>query len=91
MSNAVRNNKAESRFELEVDGETAYAYYRLADCVMTFVHTEVPAHVAGHGIGTRLVEGALQLARKDCLKVASRCSFVSAFLKRHQEFSDLLH
>ena len=35
MPSAVRNNTAESRFELDADGETAVAHYRLADGVKT--------------------------------------------------------
>ena len=91
LSNTVRDNKAESRFELEADGETSYAYYRLSDGVVTFLHTEVPPSISGRGIGSRLVQGALDEVRKVGLKVASRCSFVSSYLARHPEFSDLVH
>ncbi len=91
MSDAVRNNKAENRFELEADGEMAYAYYRTSDGVMTFLHTEVPPEISGQGIGSTLVKGALEQARAQGLKIASRCSFVSAYLGKHPEFHDLIH
>ena len=89
MSNPVIDNKAEHRFELAVEGGAAYAYYRRSGDVLTLYHTEVPPEIEGHGIGTRLVQGALDLVRADGLKVLPRCSFVSAFLKRHPEYQDL--
>jgi hypothetical protein len=86
----VRQNPARSRFELEVDGETAVASYRLADGVMTFTHTETPEHLRGRGIASQLVEGALQQARAQGLKVRAGCDFVRAYLARHREYDDLL-
>ena len=90
MPPAVRQNAALSRFELDADGETAVANYRLADGVMTFTHTETPARLRGRGIASRLVEGALAQARAQGLKVRAGCDFVRAYLARHPEFDDLL-
>jgi predicted GNAT family acetyltransferase len=86
----VRNNTELNRFELEVDGHTAVAYYRLSPGLITFTHTEVPSELGGRGVGSTLVRGALELARTQGLKVASRCPFVSAYLGKHTEFNDLL-
>jgi hypothetical protein len=35
----VRNNTALNRFELDVDGHTAVAYYRPSPGLITFTHT----------------------------------------------------
>jgi predicted GNAT family acetyltransferase len=90
LSDEVRNNAALNRFELDADGHTAAAYYRLAPGVITFTHTEVPPEIEGHGIGSKLIRGALESARAQGLKVVARCPFVSAFIGHHPEFSDLL-
>jgi predicted GNAT family acetyltransferase len=90
MASDVRDNAALSRFELDADGHTAVAYYRLADGVMTFTHTEVAPGVAGRGIGSRLVHGALEQARTRGLKVVPRCGFVGGYIAKHPEFADLL-
>ena len=90
MSAAVRDNTAQHRFELDAQGETAVAYYRLSPGVITFTHTEVPVALRGLGIGSALVRGALEAARAQGLKVVPKCSFVSAFVGRHPEFADLL-
>jgi len=90
MSDRVRNNAAESRFELDADGHTAFAYYGIAGDVITFRHTEVPTELAGRGIGSRLVRGALEFTRAQGLKVVPQCRFVSSYMAKHPEFNDLL-
>jgi uncharacterized protein len=87
----VRNNAAQNRFELDVDGHQAVAYYRIAPGVITFVHTEVPQELSGRGIGTKLIRGALDMVRAQGLKVVSQCPFVSAFMGKNPEYNDLLH
>lgn len=90
MPDEIRDNKAESRFEMDADGELAVAYYRREPGVITFTHTETPYRLQGQGIASRLIRGALEAARAEGLKVVPRCSFVSAFMARHPEFNDLL-
>lgn len=90
MDSAVRQNPAQSRFELEADGDTAYAYYRLDGNTVIFHHTETPFHLQGRGIASRLIRGALEQVRAQGLKIVPRCSFVAAYLARHPEFNDLL-
>jgi uncharacterized protein len=90
MSEGIRNNTALDRFELEVDGQLAVAYYRMTPGVITFVHTEVPQALSGRGIATKLIRGALEMVRGQGLKVVPRCPFVSAFMGKHPEYNDLL-
>jgi uncharacterized protein len=89
MSDIV-NNKTEHRYELAVDGHIAATYYEIADGVITFVHTEVPPELGGKGIGSRLIEGALDQVRADGLKVIAQCPFVKAFIEKHPDYADLL-
>ena len=44
----------------------------------------------GHGVGTRLIEGALQDIRSRGLHVVPVCPFVRAYLRRHPEQRDLV-
>jgi predicted GNAT family acetyltransferase len=90
MSDDIRNNAAHHRFELDADGHTAVAYYRVSPGVITFTHTEVPNELSGRGIGSKLARGALEAARAQGLKVAATCPFVSAYIGKHPEFHDLL-
>jgi predicted GNAT family acetyltransferase len=90
VPDTVRDNPALNRFELDLDGHMAMAYYQLAPGVITFRHTEVPPEMSGHGVGSQLVRGALEAARARGLKVVARCPFVAAYLAKHPEFNDLL-
>lgn len=90
MPDDVRQNTTHNRFELDVDGHTALAFYRLEAGVITFTHTEVPSELSGRGIGSRLIHGALVAARAQGLKVAAKCPFVGGYLGKHPEFNDLL-
>ncbi len=90
MTDAVRDNEAQRRFELDAQGHTAFAYYQKAPGVITFTHTEVPPALGGQGIGSRLAQGALESARKQGLKVVAKCPFISAYIGKHAEFADLL-
>ena len=89
MSEIV-NNRAQHRYELAVDSHVAAAYYKIADGVITFVHTEVPPELGGQGIGSKLISGALDQVRSDGLKVIAQCEFVKGFIGKHPDYADLL-
>ncbi len=86
---SVRDNKAQNRFELDVEGAVAFANYRLAPGAVIITHTETPRALRGRGIASDLVQGALQLIRADRLKVVAGCGFVADYLRKHPEFADL--
>ena len=90
LPSEVRDNKDRQRFELALDGRTAFSQYKLAPGTITFLHTEVPKELEGRGIGSRLVRGELEAARAQGLKVVAKYPFVAAYIKKHAEFQDLL-
>jgi uncharacterized protein len=87
-SSHVRDNKARSRFELDVAGAVAFANYRLAPGAVIITHTETPRELRGRGIASELVNGALRLIRANGLKVVAGCSFVADYLNKHPEFEN---
>ncbi len=90
MNDTVSNNAAQHRFELEVDGHIAAAYYERSGDVITFEHTEVPAELGGKGIGSKLVKGALDHVRAEGLKVVAQCPFVKGWIGKHSDYAALL-
>jgi predicted GNAT family acetyltransferase len=86
----VRQNSALHRFEFDIGGGMALAFYRLAGGVMIFTHTEVPAALRGRGIGSEMMRGVLRKVRAQGLKVVPRCPFVADFITKHPEYADLL-
>jgi hypothetical protein len=90
MISDVRDNKARHRFEIDADGTTAFVTYSLANGVLTFLHEKVPPEAAGHGVGSALAKGALDLVRADRLKMVPKCPFMAAYVRKHPEYNDLL-
>ncbi len=87
----VRNNEAAGRFEADVEGDVAFAEYRLLASGMLFPHTVVPAAAEGRGVGSALAREALGYARSHDLKVIPVCTFFAGYIAKHPEFHDLVH
>jgi predicted GNAT family acetyltransferase len=89
MSDII-DNKAQHRFELEVEGHLATEHYRREGKVIVLVHTEVPPELSGKGVGSRLVKGVLDVVRAEGLKVVAECDFVKGWIGKHPDYADLL-
>ena len=86
----VRDNAAESRFELATDGLTSWADYRRADGLLFIDHVEAPAPLRGTGAAARLMEGVAEAARAEGMKIVPICGYAAAWLRRHRQYSDLV-
>jgi uncharacterized protein len=89
----VADNPGESRYEARVgDRIVGIAEYELADDhgPIVFVHTEVVPEVEGHGVGSRLAKAALDDVRARGLHLVADCPFITAYLKRHHDWDDLI-
>ena len=89
MSLRVVDNPAELRYELR-DGDELVGEirYRREPGVLELVHTEVEPR--RKGLGSELVKGALDDMRARGLRVVPICPFVTAYIRRHPEYADLL-
>jgi uncharacterized protein len=87
---AVRDNRTRGRFELDVEGDIAFANYRLTPQAVVITHTETPRALRGRGLASELVKGALELIRADGRKVVAGCGFVVDYLRKHPEDADLV-
>jgi predicted GNAT family acetyltransferase len=83
-------NEPEHRFELAVDGHTAFLEYRLDGDKVTLTHAEVPEEFEGRGFGSKLVKLTVQYARDQGLSVVPDCSFVRSYFEKHPEERDVL-
>lgn len=87
----VRDNQEERQFEINVDGETAFAQYLLRKGYVVYPHTVVPEAIGGQGIGEALATYAMNYARERDLKIKPYCPFIARFMKEHlNEYGDLL-
>src|SRR5262249_27275859 len=88
---AVTHNEAAGRFEAQVGAELALIEYRRRGKFIIFTHTEVPKALEGRGIAGRLAQVALDYARAQHLTVIPLCPYVSAYLRQHSEYQDIVH
>ncbi len=87
---AVTDNAAKKRFELEEQGELAFADYTRRDGVLTIPHVEAAMALRGTGAAGRLMEGMLAIVRERGMKVRPICPYAVAFIQRHPEYRDLV-
>jgi predicted GNAT family acetyltransferase len=90
MADKVLDNAAQSRYEMELPGGTAFIDYTVSGNVRTLTHAEVPMRLRGAGIAARLTGAALDLARAQGVKVIPRCPYVVNFVNAHPQYQDLL-
>ena len=90
MDGKVIDNPAERRFEMAVGDELAVSYYNIEDQRIVLLHTEVPQHLSGQGVGSQLARGVFEMIRGRGQRVIAKCPFMSAYASRHREYSSLL-
>lgn len=88
--NVVMNEEAR-RFEISLDGDAAFAEYRLVDHGIILPHTVVPEAFEGRGVGSALAKHALGYARDNGLKVIPTCTFMAGYIAKHPEWHDVVH
>ncbi|NUZ07833.1 N-acetyltransferase [Schlegelella sp. ID0723] len=89
MQPTITHQPDQHRFVAELDGARGNLAYELGDGLMTITHTHVASELEGRGVGAALVEAALDLARRQGLKVRPVCSYANAYMKKHPEADKL--
>ncbi|WP_374654156.1 GNAT family N-acetyltransferase [Phenylobacterium sp.] len=90
MSNMLRNNTADSRYEMDEQGMTSWADYRLVGERLYIDHVEAPPALRGTGASGRLMAALAADARDRGLKITPICGYAAAWLRRSHEFRGLL-
>ena len=89
MEIPVQHHSGSGRFEMEIDGATAYLEYLDQGRSLVLTHTFVPPALRGRGLAGRMTRAALDFAREKGKTVDPRCSYAAAFLDQHPEYADL--
>lgn len=84
MSTAVRDNRQESRYELDIDGQIVFAIYRRDGATLYIRHVEAPPPLRGTGAASRLMQGIVDLAGTEGLSIVPLCSYAAAWMRRHR-------
>ena len=91
MSNTIRDNAADRRFELERNGHIAFANYERRGSDLVIRHVEAAIPLRGTGAAGELMKGVAEIARSEGLKITPLCGYAWAWIKLHKEYRDLLN
>jgi predicted GNAT family acetyltransferase len=86
----ITDNAQARRFEASLDGEVAFAEYRMHPGGIELPHTVVPPAFEGKGVASALARHAFGYAREKGLKVNPTCPFMAGWVKKHPDQQDLL-
>ncbi len=88
----IKNNYEKSRYEILINGELAgFADYEVIEDTVKFPHTEVDPAFGGRGVGSALVEFALEDVKEQGKFVAPICPFVAkAISKKPDQYLSLV-
>jgi predicted GNAT family acetyltransferase len=89
----VTHRPEQNRYEARVgDTPAGFAQYQLTPELIVFTHTEVDDAFEGQGVGSTLVQQALDDVRAaGDHKVLPLCPFVKAWISRHRDYEDLVY
>lgn len=92
---AFRDVRAEQRFEqgfVDEDGQVraVFADYAVQGETRVILHVEADPALRGTGAAGQFMQGLSDHARAEKLKLAPRCGYAVAWLKRHPEYGDVV-
>ncbi|NBJ12347.1 GNAT family N-acetyltransferase [Microvirga arsenatis] len=91
MGSTVRDNVERRRFELERNGQIAFAAYERRGSDLVIRHVEAAIPLRGTGAASELMQGIVEIARSEGRKITPLCGYAWAWIRRHKEYSDLLN
>lgn len=79
-----------ARYEMEEQGLTSWADYRLSGERLYIDHVESPPALRGTGAAGRLMAALAADARARNLRITPICGYAAAWLRRSKAFADLV-
>ncbi|GAA0618050.1 hypothetical protein GCM10009422_11700 [Brevundimonas kwangchunensis] len=91
----LRDVRAEQRFEqgfVDPEGQVraVFADYAVQGDTRVILHVEADPALRGSGAAGKFMQALADHARVEKLKLAPRCSYAVAWLKRHPEYDDVV-
>ena len=91
MNGEVKHDLNGQKFYMIFDEKEAYLRYLMNDNnVMNMIKTYVPPELRGRKIADAIVLKAMEYARENNLKIIPTCSYIETFIRRHEEFENLV-
>ncbi|RHJ93578.1 GNAT family N-acetyltransferase [Parabacteroides bouchesdurhonensis] len=86
MEYEITHYPEKKRFEIKLEGVTAFVQYRLRDGKLDIIHTIVPPLIEGRGVAAALVKYAYDYALANGMKPQATCSYAVTWLHRHPDY-----
>ena len=83
----LRDNTAESQYELDENGHTSFARYRR---VLTILWVEAPPELRGTGAAGRLMARVAEEATQNKWRVVPVCGYAAGWLRGSKQYRDLV-
>ena len=84
MNTRVKHYEDLRRFEVQVNGHTAYLTYSIRGRIMDVLHTYVPRPIRDRGIASALVEAAYRYAQEEDLSCQATCPYARTWLNENR-------
>ncbi len=86
----LRDNAAQSRYEIDVDGEIVFADYWRADGKLIINWVEAPPKLRGKGAAGKLMTLVAERAKGEGLKIVPVCGYAAGWLRASKQYRDLI-
>ena len=90
MEEKIIHEKENTRFVIYVDKYEAFVEYNSVEGKLNLYHTYTDPELRGKGLAAQVVRAALEFAKENNLKVVPTCSYVQTFIKRNDEYEELV-
>ena len=80
---SFRDNAAQNRYELDVEGHLSFADYRESGGARVIHHVETPIQARGRGNAAQLMAAIVADAKARSQKLRALCPYAVAYFKRH--------
>lgn len=91
MGYKIIHDEKNHKFTVTIDNlESHLNYSNEGENIVDFYSTFVPRELRGKGIAALLVEEGLRYAAENNLRVIPSCSYVNAYVQRHEEYKDII-
>lgn len=84
MKARVKHYEDLRRFEVQVEGHTAYLTYIIRGRIMDIIHTYVPRPIRDRGIAAALVEAAYNYCIEEKLYCQATCPYARNWLNENR-------
>lgn len=83
MKQKIIHDEQQHRFEIYVEGHTAYLTYVIRGKIMDIIHTYVPRPLRNRSLAAMLVEAAASYAAKEGYSCQATCPYARTWLLEH--------